>query len=262
MCRIAIESLPWSSVTTIGRFTIASTSRIATWPSGMIGVPISAPNTPGLVIVNVPPLISSGESVLVRALSASSITARERPTQVLLLGAVDDRHHQPLGVVDGDGHAQVDVLLDQGRLALHLGVDPRPAADRVDRRAGDERDVREVDAVALLVLGLPLLAQVDDAGHVDLDHGGDVRRRVQRVAHVPRDHLADRVELVELLAGAGLRRAAGRPARAAGAAASRGCGRRRGAAGAARARAGRSAGTSCTSGAAGAGAAWAGARAR
>ena len=75
----------------------------------MIGVPISAPKTPGFVIVNVPPLISSGVSVFVRARSARSITERERPTQVLLLGVLDHRHHQALGVVDGDGHAQVDV---------------------------------------------------------------------------------------------------------------------------------------------------------
>ena len=47
----------------------------------MIGVPISAPNTPGFVIVNVPPDISSGVSVFVRAFSARSITARERPTR-------------------------------------------------------------------------------------------------------------------------------------------------------------------------------------
>ena len=50
-----MASLPCSSVTTTGRLTIASTSRIATWPSGMIGVPISAPKTPGLVMVKVPP---------------------------------------------------------------------------------------------------------------------------------------------------------------------------------------------------------------
>ena len=74
-------------MTTTGRFTIASTSRIATWPSGMIGRPISAPNTPGFVIGNVPPLISSGESVFVRAFSASSITDARQADQVPLLGS-------------------------------------------------------------------------------------------------------------------------------------------------------------------------------
>ena len=49
----------------------------------MIGVPIRAPNTPGLVMVKVPAAISSGDSVLVRAFSAISITARDRPTRFI-----------------------------------------------------------------------------------------------------------------------------------------------------------------------------------
>ena len=64
--------------------------------------------------------------------------------------------------------------------------------------------------MALLVLRLPLLAQVDDAGHVHLDHGRDVRGGVERVAHVAGDHLADGVELVQLLvASAGNQRLGG-----------------------------------------------------
>ena len=54
--RIAIDSLPSASVTTTGRLTIASRSRIATCGWLMIGVAMIVPNWPGLVIVNVPPL--------------------------------------------------------------------------------------------------------------------------------------------------------------------------------------------------------------
>ena len=41
----------------LGRFSIAPTPMIATCGWLMIGVPISEPNTPGFVIVNVPPAL-------------------------------------------------------------------------------------------------------------------------------------------------------------------------------------------------------------
>src|SRR5438034_3623920 len=71
MVRIAIVSVPSGSVTTLGRFSIAPTPRIATWGWLMIGAPAYDPNTPGFVIVKVPRWISSGESFLVRARSRS-----------------------------------------------------------------------------------------------------------------------------------------------------------------------------------------------
>ncbi len=45
----------------------------------MIGVPNRPPKTPGFVIVNVPPVTSSGLSCLVRARSARSFAARAKP---------------------------------------------------------------------------------------------------------------------------------------------------------------------------------------
>ena len=48
-------------------------------------------------------------------------------------------------------------------------------AQRSDGSARDERHVGQLDAVALLVLGLLLLAQLDDARHVHLEDGVDVR---------------------------------------------------------------------------------------
>src|SRR5688500_6569084 len=49
--RMAIVSSPSGPATTFGRFSIAPTPRIATWGWLMIGVPMSDPNTPGLVMV-------------------------------------------------------------------------------------------------------------------------------------------------------------------------------------------------------------------
>jgi hypothetical protein len=79
MVRIAIVSVPSGSVTTLGRFSIAPTPRMATCGWLMIGAPAYDPNTPGFVIVKVPRWISSGSSFLVRARSPRSLIARARP---------------------------------------------------------------------------------------------------------------------------------------------------------------------------------------
>ena len=70
--RIAIASVPSSPVTTTGRLTIASRSRIATCGWLMTGVAMIEPNCPGFVIVNVPPRTSSGASARARARFATS----------------------------------------------------------------------------------------------------------------------------------------------------------------------------------------------
>src|SRR5438132_582331 len=58
------------------------TPRIATCGWLMTGIPNSAPNTPGLVIVKVPPATSSGFSCLLRARPARSATARLKPSRL------------------------------------------------------------------------------------------------------------------------------------------------------------------------------------
>src|SRR5215467_14559021 len=77
--RMASMSSPSGPVSTLGRFSIAPTQRIATCGWLMIGVPVSDPNTPGLVIVNVPSWTSRGSSRLVRARLARSLSARVSP---------------------------------------------------------------------------------------------------------------------------------------------------------------------------------------
>ena len=77
---MAIESLPSSSVTTTGRLTTASRSRIATCGWLMTGVAMIEPNWPGLVIVNVPPWTSSGRSWRERAARARSLMRLASPS--------------------------------------------------------------------------------------------------------------------------------------------------------------------------------------
>src|SRR5437763_1047346 len=131
MVRIASVSVPSASVTTLGRFSIAPTPRIATCGWLMMGAPAYDPNTPGLVIVNVPRWISSGDSFLVRARSPRSLRARASPDsdsrgQGLGARGWGDDRRPPLN------HAQ-DVLLghatreagpwDGGDVHLMLGRD-------------------------------------------------------------------------------------------------------------------------------------------
>src|SRR6185312_231675 len=98
-------------------------------------------------------------------------------------------------------HAQVHRALDDRLVADDLGVHPRPLADRVDGRLHDERQVRQVDAVAGLEVGLQGLPVRDHRRHVDLDDRRQLRRRQDRLHHVLRDRAADGGELVDLLAG-------------------------------------------------------------
>src|SRR5262245_53558474 len=77
--RMASMSSPSGPVSTLGRFSIAPTQRIATCGWLMIGVPVSEPKTPGFVIVNVPSWTSRGSRRLVRARLARSLSARVRP---------------------------------------------------------------------------------------------------------------------------------------------------------------------------------------
>src|ERR1051325_415334 len=79
MVRMAIVSVPSGSVTTLGRFSITPTPRMATCGWWMIGAPAYEPKTPGFVIVNVPRWISSGKSFFVRARSPRSLIARAMP---------------------------------------------------------------------------------------------------------------------------------------------------------------------------------------
>ena len=112
--------------------------------------------------------------------------------QVEALGLLQHRDDQSLALVERDREAEVDVVVGHDRLAPDLGVHVRPLAQRLDRRARDEGEVGEVDAVGLLECGLQRLADRDDLRHVDLDRARHVRGGVERAAHVLGDAAAHR----------------------------------------------------------------------
>ncbi len=86
---------------------------IATCGWLMIGIVSTEPAEPLLVMVNVPPAISSGSSFVRGARSARSLISLAIAPQPLALGVADDRHEQTL-VVEVDGDAEVDeVVHDQ-----------------------------------------------------------------------------------------------------------------------------------------------------
>ena len=58
--RMAIDVVAVGAGHDPGRLRMPSVERIATWGWLMIGSVMNVPNGPGFVIVNVPPMISSG----------------------------------------------------------------------------------------------------------------------------------------------------------------------------------------------------------
>src|ERR671934_103730 len=123
MGRMAMLSLPSASVTTTGRLTTASRSRIATCGWLMIGVASTAPYAPGFVIVKVPPLSSSGERRLPRARSARSLIRPAIPVPVPRTASVAARGGALLGL-------GIVALLGDG-----TGFDRRQHGAHVDRLA-------------------------------------------------------------------------------------------------------------------------------
>ena len=89
----------------------------------MIGVETSEPNTPPLVIVNVPPVRSSIVSLPSRAFLATAPMSRDDLEHALAVGVLDVRHDEPRVGRDGDAH--VDVVLVDDRVAVDLRVDDR-----------------------------------------------------------------------------------------------------------------------------------------
>ena len=142
--RMAIASSPSAPVTTTGRLTIASRSRIATCGWLMIGVAAIAPNWPGLVIVNVPPRTSSGRRSPSRARPARSRTRRARPSSREVLRVADHGHDQPV-VAERDGDPEVHAVVLGEAVALEPGVERRELAQRVDDAARDDRQRRRAD---------------------------------------------------------------------------------------------------------------------
>ena len=134
-----MASSPFSPVTTTGRLTIASRSRIATCGWLMIGVAMIEPYCPGFVIVNVPPRTSSGVSSPARARLARSLMRAGQPLDGQLVRVADDRDDQPV-LAERHGDPEVDVLVERVAIALE------PALSAGARAAPRRRSARRTAA--------------------------------------------------------------------------------------------------------------------
>jgi len=108
--------------------------------------------------------------------------------EVLFFRLFDDRYDE--APVERDSDADVDVLVVTDRLAFDRAIDDGMFTQRNDGGAGDEGHVRQLDTVTLLVLRLLLLAKLDDARHVHLEDGVDMRAGALRLDHALRDDRA------------------------------------------------------------------------
>jgi hypothetical protein len=86
-----------------------------------IGVLSIEPNTPPLVMVNVPPRRSSSVSVPSLGAPGEVADGRVRCPQTTVVGVAQDRHDESLRGADGD--ADVVVVLEHHLVALDLGVE-------------------------------------------------------------------------------------------------------------------------------------------
>ena len=173
---------------TTGRLTIASRSRIATCGRLMIGVAAIAPSAPGFVIVNVPPSVSPGCSCPARARSATSRIASREALVVEQMRVADHRHDEAaLAEVDGD--AEVDRRVLREAAVLEPRVERRVHAQRLDRAARDDRQVRRADLAPAAL----------DRAHVGLEDRRAVRGGVERAAHVLADQAAHARQRLALL---------------------------------------------------------------
>ena len=220
LVRMASVSVP-STVMTAGCFSIVPTHRIAACGWLMIGVPMTEPNTPGLVIVNVPRCTSSGLSFLVRARSPRSLIARARPSSdsssaCLMTGTMSP---QSSATAMPRLMSRRNTVLSPLTAALSVGC----FRSAVRHRLGDERQIRQVHAAVGVLLLLPR-AKLGDPGVVDLEDRVDVRRDPARHHHVLGRELPDPRPGLDPVARPGLdagARGPGRRAGAAGAAAGR-----------------------------------------
>ena len=99
--------------------------RIAICGELRIGVDISEPNTPPLVIVNVPPVSSSSVIEPSRALPAYAPIVFSISREAHPLGIAQHRHHQ--AAIGGDRDADVVVLVIDDVAAVDGSINDREA---------------------------------------------------------------------------------------------------------------------------------------
>ena len=136
------------SFTTTGRFWIACMPRMPDCGGFRIGVESSEPNTPPLVMVNVPPLSSWSASFPSRVAVARRLISASIFGERHLLDVAEHRHGQ--AAIGADGDAKVHVVVIDDVVAVDLGVDALEFLQRQHDRAGEEAHEAQPDAVDLL----------------------------------------------------------------------------------------------------------------
>ena len=153
--------------------------RIALCGGFRIGVDISEPNTPPLVIVNVPPVSSSSVIAPSRARVAKAPTRLLDLGEAARVGVAQHRHDQ--AAVGRDRDADVVVLVIDDVVAVDRRIDDREASQRLDARLDEERREAELHAVLLLEILLVAGARSVDCRQIDLVEGREHRGRRLRL---------------------------------------------------------------------------------
>ncbi len=107
--------------------------RMALWGALTMGVDISEPNTPPLVMLNVPPVRSSIVSALERAREAKSLTRLLDVRERQRIRVAQHRHDQ--AAIGRDRDADVVELVIDDVVAVDRRIDDRELLQRLDRRA-------------------------------------------------------------------------------------------------------------------------------
>ena len=116
--------------------------------------------------------------------------------EVELVGSFEDGHDE--SPVEGDGDAGIDVLVIADAIAFEGGVDDGELLKGDDGGTYKKGHEGEAGAMALLEGIFEFVAEVDDAGHVDLEHAVDVSAGAARLDHALSDdfaHLGHRNEV-------------------------------------------------------------------
>src|SRR5208282_2911063 len=108
--------------------------------------------------------------------------------EVKLVGVLENGDDK--SPIERDGDAGIDVLVVADAVAFERAVDDRILLQGDDGSAHKERHESEPRAVTLLEPVLQLVAQIDDASHVHLEHAVDVSAGAARFDHALRDDLA------------------------------------------------------------------------